>query len=33
VVLDEVTITSTVTDMTVTITKFEAVVLAGRKAF
>lgn len=33
VVLDEVDITSTVTDMTVTITKFEAVVLAGRKAF
>jgi hypothetical protein len=33
VVLDEVTITTTVTDMTVTITKFEVVVLAGRKAF
>jgi hypothetical protein len=33
VVLDEVTITVAVTDMTVAISKFEAIVLAGRKAF
>ena len=33
VVLDQVNITSTVTDMTVTITKLDAIVIAGRKAF
>jgi hypothetical protein len=32
-VLDSVSIVSTVTNMTVTISKFEAIVLAGRKAF
>jgi hypothetical protein len=32
VVLDQVQITSTVTDMTVNITKFDAIVIAGRKA-
>ncbi|TFG89606.1 MAG: hypothetical protein E4H17_00330 [Gemmatimonadales bacterium] len=33
VVLDQVNITSTVTDMTVTFTKLDAIVVAGRKAF